>query len=367
MAPRGRSKKRLSRMDAAVDAMAPLGFDERLVKKTVNKLLKLYGGDESWKFIAEYGYNVLLEALLSDQDEQQPQTHMQGISSLDEGPEDPALDSTIGPSGTIVDSTCNEQSAIGPPSGALVISTCNEAGNTVGETACSEPVNAVGEPTHEELCSNKQDIGSSEVFCPPPAEGGRNRWKDIGEDRPSIEKGVAKAACSDGGNSVNPGSKSHVFATPPTSSPCPVSHLKMCSGSRVLQVGSNSHVLAPPPTSSSCPASNLKMSSGSQVQSRRNSHVSTLPATSSCTVKNLPPPADDCPTTLPSSKPVSIQPPRRRFPCYGWIEDDEEDAEDFIQLQPMKPTTPLQSQNSSGGTRKHMKRKSRWDITPYDL
>ncbi|KAK4349122.1 hypothetical protein RND71_031877 [Anisodus tanguticus] len=27
-------------MDAAIDDMTPLGFDERLVKKTVNKLLK---------------------------------------------------------------------------------------------------------------------------------------------------------------------------------------------------------------------------------------------------------------------------------------------------------------------------------------
>ncbi|KAJ8553657.1 hypothetical protein K7X08_024335 [Anisodus acutangulus] len=165
----------------------------------------------------------------------------QGVSSQVERAENPALDSTIGPSGTLVDSTCNEQSDIGPPSVTLVNSTCNEAGNTVGETAYSEPVNAVGEPTHEELCSNKQDTGNSEVFCPPPAEGGRNRWKDIGEDRPSIEKGMANAACSDGGNSVNPGSKSHVFA-PPTSSPCPVGHLKLCSGSQVLQAESNSHV-----------------------------------------------------------------------------------------------------------------------------
>ncbi|KAK4362225.1 hypothetical protein RND71_017466 [Anisodus tanguticus] len=257
--------------------MAPYGFDQRLVKKTMNRLLK-------------------------------------GVSSQVERAENPALDSTIGPSGTLVDSTCNEQSAIGPPSGTLVNS--NEAGNTVGETAYSEPVNAVGEPTHEELCSNKQDTGNSEVFCPPPAEGGRNRWKDIGEDRPSIEKGMANAACSDGGNSVNPGSKSHVFA-PPTSSPCPVGHLKLCSGSQVLQAESNSHVFSPPPISSSCPSSILKMSSGSQAQSRRIS--------SSC-----PPPADHRPTTLPSSMPVSPQPPRRRFPCYGWIEDDEEDADNFI-------------------------------------
>ncbi|KAJ8536254.1 hypothetical protein K7X08_034655 [Anisodus acutangulus] len=285
MPPRGRPRKRLGRMDAAVDAMAPLGFDECLVKKTVYRLLKLYGGDEWWPVIEEYGYKELIEAILAHQEEEQTQ----GVSSPDERAEDPDLGRTIGPSGTLVDSTCNERSAIGLPSGTLVNSTCNEAGNTVGEIACYELVNAVGEPTHEELCSNKQDIGSSEVFCLPTSEGGRNRWKDIGEDRPSIKKGMANDACSDGGNSVNPG------------------------------------------------------------------------------IKNLSPPADHRPTTLPSSKPVSTQPPRRCFPCYGWIEDDEKDADDFIQLTPMKLTTPLQSQKSSGGTSKCMKRKSRWDITPYDL
>ncbi|MCE3050503.1 hypothetical protein HAX54_047389 [Datura stramonium] len=505
MAPRGRTKKRLTRMDAAVDAMAPLGFDKRLVKITVKKLLKEYGGDELWPFIEEYSYKELIEAILRAQEEEQTETQ-KGVSSQDERVEDPALGSTIDPSGTLVDSTCNEQStfsagtlvdsacneqstfpsgtlvdttcneqstfpsgtlvdttcneqsAIGP-SGTLVISTCDEAGNTVGETYCSEPVNAVEEPADKEFCSNKQDSGSSEEFCPLPAEGGRNRWKDIEEDQPSIQKGMANAACSDGGNSVNqvqPGSKSHVFAQLPTSIPCAVNQLKICSESRVLQAGSNSHVAtppstssprpvnrlkmcsgsqvqsrrnshvspprstasscqvsvpkmssgtqshsprnshvstppptssacrvsnlkmssgsqvksprnchvsAPPPTSSLCRVSNLKMSSGSQEQSRSISHVSTPPPTYSCTVNNLPPPADHRPTTLPSSKPASTQPPRRRFPCYGWIEnDDEEDADDFMQLQPMKPTTSLQSQSSSVGSTKCMKRKSRWDV-----
>lgn len=176
-------------------------------------------------------------------------------SSQDQRAEDSALESTTGPSGTLVDSTCNE------------------AGNTLGETACSMLVDAVGEPTHEELCSNKQDIGSTEVLCLPPAEGDGNRCKDIREDQTSIQKGTANVFCSDGGN----------------------------SGSQVVQAGSNSHVTIPP-TSSPCP------------------------------VNSVPPPADHLPT-----KRVCLQPPRRRFPCYGWIESDsEEDADDFIQLPPMK-------------------------------
>lgn len=185
---------------------------------------------------------------------------MKGVSSQDDRAEDPALESTTGPSGTLADFTCNE------------------AGNTVGETVCSNLVDAVGKPTHEELCNNKQDIGSAEVLCLPPAEGDGRRCKDIHEDQTSIRKGAANVFCRSDGN----------------------------SGSQVLQAGNNTHVTIPP-TSSPRP------------------------------VNRVPPPADHLPTTLPSSKRVCLQPPRRRFPCYGWIgSDSEEDADDFIQLTPMK-------------------------------
>ncbi|XP_009770492.1 probable GPI-anchored adhesin-like protein PGA55 isoform X2 [Nicotiana sylvestris] len=408
MAPRGRPRKRLSRMDAAVDAMTPFGFDESLVRKTVNKLLKEYEGDEGWEgwaFIEDCGYKELIDAFLRDQEvdhgeERQTQTQ-KGVSSQDESAEDPASESTIAPSGT------------------LVVSTCYEAGNTVGETACTELVNAVEEPTYEELCSNKQDIGSTEVFCPPSAERDGNRWTDIGEDQTLTQKGSANAVFSNNGE--NPRSNSHVTSPPPTTSACPVNRLKMSSWSQV-QSQSTSHVSTPPPasssspvvnrfkmsfgsqvksrstpcvstpplTSSSCPVNRLKINSGSQVESRSTPHVSTPPPTSSSSPVNrlkmtsvsqvksrsnshvsAPPPtspsspisADHRTKTLPSSKPVSV-PPRKRVPCYGWIgNDDEEDADDFIQLPPMKPTT---SQNSSGGTNKQMKRKSRWDIRPND-
>ncbi|KAL3334277.1 hypothetical protein AABB24_030818, partial [Solanum stoloniferum] len=68
MAPRGRPRKRLSRMDAATDAMTAFGFDERFVQKTVKQLLKEYGGDDGWAFIEEYGYKELIEAILRDQE-----------------------------------------------------------------------------------------------------------------------------------------------------------------------------------------------------------------------------------------------------------------------------------------------------------
>ncbi|XP_055832206.1 uncharacterized protein LOC129901113 [Solanum dulcamara] len=415
MAPRGRPRKRLSRMDAATDAMTTFGFDERLIQKTVKQLLKEYGGDDGWVFIEEYGYKELIEAILRDQESNDEDiTKQKGVSSQAERAEDPVLQSILGPSGTLVDSTYNK------------------AGNTVGETSCSELVNAVA-PIYVELWGNKQDICSTEVFCPPPVEGDGNIRKDVVEGQISTQKELGNAVCRDGGNSKNQmqsGSNSHVFASPPTSSPCPVNYLNLCSGSHV-QSGNNCHVSTPPPTASlwpvnhlappldhhptalpsskgvssqderaedpallstSCPSGTLVDAveptheelcsnkqdidstevlclppaegdeqrckdiwedqtsiqkgtanvfcsgggnSGSQVL--QEGCTTILPSSSPCPVNSVPAPADHFPTTLPSSKRVCLQPPRRHFPCYGWIEsDNEEDADDFLQLPPMK-------------------------------
>nr|XP_011469900.1 PREDICTED: uncharacterized protein LOC101297485 isoform X2 [Fragaria vesca subsp. vesca] len=65
--PRGRPTQ-VSRMAAAVEAMAEMGFEPKLVRQKVNRLLKddLYG-DEGWRFIEESSYSVLLDALLEDE------------------------------------------------------------------------------------------------------------------------------------------------------------------------------------------------------------------------------------------------------------------------------------------------------------
>lgn len=69
---------------------------------------------------------------------------------------------------------------------------------------------------------------------------------------------------------------------------------------------------------------------------------------------------------VPSPRPkVSTPPPpvrkfpsRRRQPCYGWIDSDEEDDDDvFIELKPA-----VEWEDS-----KPAKRKSKWDLRPEDL
>ncbi|KAK9755659.1 hypothetical protein RND81_01G041300 [Saponaria officinalis] len=70
MAPRGRTKKvGLMRMDAAIDALKPMGYSREFVRRKVKELLKVYG-DEGWTFIEEASYSLLLEYILEDENGQ---------------------------------------------------------------------------------------------------------------------------------------------------------------------------------------------------------------------------------------------------------------------------------------------------------
>ncbi|KAL5166751.1 UDP-glucose 4-epimerase GEPI42 [Glycine soja] len=61
----------ITHMDAALDAMRPLGFRTQLILRMVNELLdgllQVYGGNQGWCFIEEAYYKLLMEALLSKQ------------------------------------------------------------------------------------------------------------------------------------------------------------------------------------------------------------------------------------------------------------------------------------------------------------
>ncbi|XAR65917.1 Histone-lysine N-methyltransferase [Bertholletia excelsa] len=91
MSTRGRSRKpRLTRMDAAIDAMAPFGFLEQLVRGKVKDLLREYGGDVGWPFIEADAYKLLIDSLLDQQEEEDKRSTRDGNGSalLDEPQKD---------------------------------------------------------------------------------------------------------------------------------------------------------------------------------------------------------------------------------------------------------------------------------------
>ncbi|XVE69383.1 hypothetical protein DITRI_Ditri09bG0147900 [Diplodiscus trichospermus] len=68
MAPRRRNPKvGLRRIDAALDALRPMGFRNDVVRKTIKRLLKAYGGDDGWSFIEECSYQLVIDSILEEQ------------------------------------------------------------------------------------------------------------------------------------------------------------------------------------------------------------------------------------------------------------------------------------------------------------
>ncbi|MED6151300.1 hypothetical protein PIB30_081212 [Stylosanthes scabra] len=84
MAPRGRPRKKMvgsTRMDAALDAMMQFGFEEKLVRQTVNELLDVYEG--AWPFIEDGSYNLLIETILAKQQEKNKEDYLQENAKRD--------------------------------------------------------------------------------------------------------------------------------------------------------------------------------------------------------------------------------------------------------------------------------------------
>ncbi|KAF3786657.1 hypothetical protein EJ110_NYTH24997 [Nymphaea thermarum] len=57
----------LKRIDAAYDAMLPLGFSRSEVKSAIDSLKKVYGDKVVWPFIEEGSYGILIDTLLEQQ------------------------------------------------------------------------------------------------------------------------------------------------------------------------------------------------------------------------------------------------------------------------------------------------------------
>ncbi|CAK9135769.1 unnamed protein product [Ilex paraguariensis] len=292
MAPRRRHRKpRLSRMDAAIDAMAPLGFPQELVIKRVKDLLKVYGGDEGWPFIEADAYKVLLDAIFeeeegNDEDKCREDGSLFKDDSLhDERTGDQATSVTAGPSGAVVEPIFSE-----------VVNTASQSNNT-----------------------------ESGDYIPLAEEHGKV-WKEIGCTDPSCS--LKKTVDSVGNTNGNTGGGIHLVNAPD------ISCLdRSCSQKETVDlVGSTNE------------------------NSRVGKHLENAPVYS-------PPP-------LIPSLPSKSLPNRRHRPCYGWIEDDDND-DDFIELTPaprLAPATLLGIVgNSNRGTEQQVKRKTRWDQRPEDL
>ncbi|XP_057849155.1 uncharacterized protein LOC131060068 [Cryptomeria japonica] len=56
------------RMQAAVQAILPLGFSRDLISNTIQNLLQVYGGEEGWAFIEEESYKVVVESIFGKEE-----------------------------------------------------------------------------------------------------------------------------------------------------------------------------------------------------------------------------------------------------------------------------------------------------------
>ncbi|KAK4385349.1 hypothetical protein Sango_2658900 [Sesamum angolense] len=264
--PRSRARKaRLTRMDAAMDAMVPFGFPEEKVRKHVKELLKEYGGDESWPFIEECSYKELIDAILRD-DEENDQEKV--AEDGHQGKDKPSGDEiATGTSSSIPDSQQDERPQETTPAD-IVGSSC-----------------ALAEPTLPEITSSSSGINAV-----------KTGWKDILPYQQSEHvEATANISSKNGKNLV-------IEENPPGKTPIPASPSLI-------------NITSPPPTNSL---------------------------------------------------------PTRRRPCYGWIESDEEDIDDFIYLRPAPvevrakathlPRAP--STCPSDATKSERKRRSRWDERP---
>ncbi|CAJ1971001.1 unnamed protein product [Sphenostylis stenocarpa] len=72
----------ITRMDAALDAMRQFGFGIRLTRETVHELLDVYGGTQGWPFIEEACYKLLIETLLSKQEEASEGKDKDGVNNV---------------------------------------------------------------------------------------------------------------------------------------------------------------------------------------------------------------------------------------------------------------------------------------------
>ncbi|GAA0175207.1 hypothetical protein LIER_28432 [Lithospermum erythrorhizon] len=315
MAPRGRTRRRNTRMDAAIDAMRPFGFNEVLVIQTVKELLKVYGGDDYWPFIEENGYRALIDILIDqnanegeDNDDAEGR-QLQNSSQQQQAP----TSSVCTTSNTVADSE---------PIGSDVV-------QAVPESTMTEEMKNVAPP--QSNSSQEQEALPSSVCTTSNTVA---NLKPIGSD-------VVQAVPESGRT------EEMENGAPPHS----------CSPARDMDWD--------PPVERSI--SNWKDIRLGQNSDEKETAIAVSNRDGFAQTNNL---SDQLSFAPPSSTvPVSVRPANRhaiRRPCYGWLDSNEDELE-FIYLTPALPPPPVLSGHSCGESNKRRRRRSRWDLKPGDL
>ncbi|KAJ1426378.1 WIYLD domain [Sesbania bispinosa] len=177
------ARKGNTRMDAALDAMRQLGFEKKLVRKTVTELLDVYEGTQGWPFIEEACYKLLIETILGKQ------------QSYAEEKEDSLQDNARR------DDVTETSSAVTPTTGITEVDSSNlVAQDSLLQTARTTEVGSstlVAQDTHDGLDSasqtNDQDsasLGNLETVFVSMLDTQEVKDTTVATDRGGHEQGI---------------------------------------------------------------------------------------------------------------------------------------------------------------------------------
>ncbi|XP_058743691.1 uncharacterized protein LOC131616387 isoform X1 [Vicia villosa] len=305
MAPKRRPVKRgESRMDAALDAMAPFGFSRKLVRRTVDQLLEVYGGNEGWVFIEDAAYTLLINTLLEHQQDQD--------SLIEDNPENgPNEALTAGCSnGTLLLPCSNTEASDDAPIANQVVGTISAASETGNylplsvdtPTAASKAVIGLPITGDTSAAASRPNNQLSIMAVDTATASGRAAIK-----RP-IKPADTSAATSQR-NSHLPMTVDTATATSKTVSRIPI---KPLNTSATEHKPSNQHSIKVVDT----------VSTSNEINNQGS--IKAIIDTVSADKEYEPP-------KTKSSQPIGKLYHKRRRPCHGWISSDDEE-EDLIEL-----------------------------------
>ncbi|KAM3741798.1 hypothetical protein ACB098_07G024400 [Castanea mollissima] len=323
--PRGRPRKKDTRLAAALDAMRPYGFPQDLVEVTVGELLNVYGGNEGWVFIEDSSYSVLVETLLEKTNVPQDQE--------DDSPQhDPG------------DADDRESSAVGPSK-----PTCSNSGATDAMLLTNQALDSASQP-NEAPDTAHESHGMRYLPRPPAARSGRaeNLGNSLGQSPPRIADGMRylpRPPAAIAGGAENLG---NILGQSPSRIADGMRYLPRppASSSGRAETLGNSLVQSPPHIADGIRYLARPLQANSGVAATLGKNLAQPPPHIAGSMHYLPPPLAassggaatigksfaQSPPHVNQSPLPDIRPTRRRRPYHGWISNDEEI--DLVQLTP---------------------------------